>query len=677
MLKTYIKLLLLLLFFKSQSQGISERKLKDSIQTLRALVQDEEIEISDRIVSAEKVSKFAKQLDLDSLLLINNRNLSYLYYTKGYSDKYTQINFDNLNLAKKLSDTSGLATAYFNLGGIYEFIKFKNDSAYYYYRKALKQYDYLNDVPNKVNSLIAIADIQDTEKDYIGSEENAVLAINFLNILPKNEGNLDALWSLNNLLGVTSQNLNRFEKALSYHDIAQDIANKMDDGDYNETITINNKASVYRKLKNYTKALELYRSLINKRDVYEPYDKTFYPLIIDNLAYTKVLSGSKDFESISKMLYEAYDISKSLNDDITKLAVTIDLSKYYKSRELKDSTLKYAEKAYKLSKQISSNDILLESMIILSEFKPEAEAKRYLYEHIRLTDSLLKVERNVGNKFARIELETDQIEAENEQISKENFYLLLLSGILLLTGILVYTIISQRSKNKELKLVQEQQKANEEIYNLMLGQQDKVEEARAQEKIRVSKDLHDGILGRLFGVRLSLDSLNFSDGKEAMMNRSNYIDQLKTIEDDIRKISHEMNADFVSGSGFMDIVSELVENQTKAYGFTYDFNYTDDFSWEFIPNKTKINIYRILQESMQNIYKHAEAKHVKIDILREKDQIIIYIVDDGKGFDTTKSKKGIGLKNMNSRVKDVKGEILFFSELEKGTKVQVKIPYIT
>ena len=67
-----------------------------------------------------------------------------------------------------------------------------------------------------------------------------------------------------------------------------------------------------------------------------------------------MLSGSKDFESISKMLYEAYDISKSLNDDITKLAVTIDLSKYYKSRELKDSTLKYAEKAYKISKQISS-----------------------------------------------------------------------------------------------------------------------------------------------------------------------------------------------------------------------------------------------------------------------------------------------------------------------------------
>ena len=104
-----------------------------------------------------------------------------------------------------------------------------------------------------------------------------------------------------------------------------------------------------------------------------------------------------------------------------------------------------------------------------------------------------------------------------------------------------------------------QQKANEDIYNLMLGQQDKVDEARAKEKIRVSKELHDGVLGRLFGTRLSLDSINFKDGKEAMMTRANYIGQLKTIEEDIRKISHELNTDFVSGSGFMDIVSELIE----------------------------------------------------------------------------------------------------------------------
>lgn len=228
-----------------------------------------------------------------------------------------------------------------------------------------------------------------------------------------------------------------------------------------------------------------------------------------------------------------------------------------------------------------------------------------------------------------------------------------------------------------MQLIQDQQKANEEIYNLMLGQQDKVEEARSQEKVRVSKELHDGVLGRLFGVRLSLDSLNFNEGKEAMMNRANYIGQLKTIEDDIRKISHEMNTDFVSGSGFMDIVSELIETQTNAYGFGYDFDYSDDFSWEFVSNKTKINIYRIIQESLQNIYKHAEASHVKISILRENDEIIMYIVDDGKGFDVGKAKKGIGLKNMTSRVNEIGGKISFRSTLGEGTSVRVKVPYTT
>ena len=113
----------------------------------------------------------------------------------------------------------------------------------------------------------------------------------------------------------------------------------------------------------------------------------------------------------------------------------------------------------------------------------------------------------------------------------------------------------------------------------MLSQQDKVDEARTQEKKRISEELHDGVLGRLFGTRLSLDSINFSDGKEAMMTRANYIGQLKTIEEDIRKISHELNTDFVSGSGFMDIVSELIENQTQAYGLAYEINFTDEISW--------------------------------------------------------------------------------------------------
>ena len=161
-----------------------------------------------------------------------------------------------------------------------------------------------------------------------------------------------------------------------------------------------------------------------------------------------------------------------------------------------------------------------------------------------------------------------------------------------------------------------------------------------------------------------------------MMSRAKYISQLQTIEQEIRKISHELNTDFVSGSGFIDIVSELIETQTIAYKLEYEFNSSDDINWDFVANKTKINIYRIIQESMQNIYKHANANSIKISISLEKDLICLDIIDDGDGFDTSKSKKGIGLKNMKSRVDDFEGEITWTSLSGNGTTVKVKIPYL-
>ena len=267
---------------------------------------------------------------------------------------------------------------------------------------------------------------------------------------------------------------------------------------------------------------------------------------------------------------------------------------------------------YKIAKETSSNDILLESLMVLSELKDGEKAKVYLNEYIKLSDSLLKVERNVRNKFARIEFETDKVEEENEKITQQLIWLIIISGGLLVLMLVLYIVVKQRERQKELQFQKDQQNANEEIYNLMLSQQDKVDEARANEKIRISKELHDGILGRLFGTRLSLDSFNFSEGKAAIDKRASYISELKIIEEDIRKVSHDLSTDFVSGSGFMTIISELIVKQTTAYQLEYTFNFTDDVQWGLIPNKIKINIYRIIQESLQNIYKHANAKWVKI-----------------------------------------------------------------
>lgn len=672
-----MRTLILFLFIVAESlgQNPNQKTISTQIDSLIAQSKNTKHSIDQRISFGLQSVNIAKTAKIDSLILKANRNLSITYYYAEDFDKYVPLNQLNYKLAKKLKDTSALAVSTGNLASYYNYIR-QNDSAFFYFSKSLKFYSKLKDYKQEAYSLMSIADLQFNEKDYTSSEKNAIEAIKLLNELPENEDNLDDLWILNNRLADISSELNRFNKSIEYYDKAIEIANKQKDGFINRIYSVNNKAFVYKQIKNYEKAIDLYESLIPLRPKYQDEDPTFYALILSNLTHTKFLNGDKNYTKLAKDFKKAYELSVKNNDKFTRMAVTIDMSNFYYDLGETDISLEKANEAYSLSKELFANEYTLDALLILSKIKKGEEGKQYLNEHIKLGDSLLNIERNVRNKFARIEYETDQLEAENKQITKENLYLLILSIGLLLTAILTYLFISQRAKNRKLKLLQVQQKADEDIYNLMLGQQDKLDEARAKEKIRVSEELHDGVLGRLFGVRLSLDSINFKEGKDAMLTRASYIAQLQTIEQDIRKISHDLNTDFVSGSGFMDIVSELIEIQSKTYNLEYDYNFTDEISWDLVSNKTKINIYRIIQESMHNIYKHAKAKKIKISISLEKNVICLNIIDDGVGFDTSKNRKGIGLKNMISRVEDVNGEIAFTSQSGNGTKVNVKIPYI-
>ena len=668
-----ILLLLLIPFQASTSQDNTVYTKQDSIIFLRNQSKDINLSLEDRLIVAQKASKLASELDIDTTTVLNNRNLSYLYLMLDKYEPFKDINYKNLELATKLKDTFVVAIAYSNLAWYYHHFQ-KNDSAFYYYTKSLKNYEAIKNLESQASILSSIADIQSTEKDYIGSEESAIQALKLLQKLPQTKRNLERQWILYNLLGIISFQLKQFSKSLEYHEKAIEISNQQQDGYYNKFTSIHNKASIYRKQGAFDKALELYQNILKEKRLFE-IEPGYYPLILDNIAFTKFEAKQTDYDAIELMLKQAYKMSDSLGDQVTNLGVTIDLSKFYRGINKRDSALIYAKKSYKLAKEISDNDILLESMLVLSQLNPGEEGKKYLNEHIKLSDSLLFNERAARNKFARIAFETDEIERENERISRERLWLLGVSIGLVLSLVLLYIVITQRAKNKELQFKQKQQEANEEIYNLMLSQQDKVEEARSNEKKRISQELHDGILGRLFGTRLSLDSLNLSESKESIQKRSNYISDLKTIEEDIRKISHDLNTDFVSGSGFMDILSELIEKQSQAYQFKFEFNHIDDINWENVSNKTKINVYRIVQESLQNIYKHANAKIVKISLKAKNDVICLSITDDGKGFDVQKSKKGIGLKNIKSRVKELEGKVNFDSEINKGTTITINIPY--
>jgi signal transduction histidine kinase len=630
----------------------------------------------ERLKNALNASELSSKTNQDSTVLNSNRILAYSYLINSEFERFAMVSRDNLDRAFQLNDSSAIAFTSKNLGWYNYAIEGDNLKAYDFYLTAHKYFDALNNLQMKAIALSSIATIQYDEKDYLGCEENAIEVLNILNTLQNQTG--EALYEDEyicfNLLGVVTLKLENYEQSIKYHQQAAGLTKYLSEKDMLSLQTENNLAITYRADGNLKKALAIYENMLERAEILRE-DPSFYALVIINFNTTKFMTGDYDFRELETEFLNIYKMSDSIDDRYTRLSAAIDVAKFYLANDKKQLAIPFAKESYTISKDIPMNELYLESMLLLARLTNGEDSQSYLEEHIQLSDSLLKIERSVRNKFARIRYETDKIEDENQRMSQQRIWLSIVSITLLLALFLLYIVVNQRAKNKQLKFEKDQQKANEEIYNLMLSQQDKVDEARANEKKRISQDIHDGILGRLFGTRLSLDSLNFSEGKEAIRSRANYIVELKGIEEDIRKISHDLNSDFISGSNFMTIVSELIEKQSKAYKLECLFDFSDAVDWESISNKTKINIYRIIQESLQNIYKHAEATRVEIRFTLESKSVGLQISDNGKGFDVKKSKKGIGLKNIKSRVSELKGSLRFDADIGKGTNVIINIPY--
>lgn len=557
---------------------------------------------------------------------------------------------------------------YYKLGGIYR-KSFYGEKAYKEYFKAEKIFKALGDDFNYAKTLYNIAVVQKNEKDFTASEVTSIEALTILNKLEQsNEVKKFKCYVYNNL-GIIFDELEQFEKSIDYYKKAINLNREYEErNSFYPSLYKNNLAFIYKRLGKYELAIQLYKEIISNKDLATE-KPSFYAMALNNYANSNYLNGN--IKNIPELYFKAFKLIDSSN--YRAIEINKYLAEYYNDERDSDSAKYYAYKAKRIA-QNYSNDEILNTILLLSKIEEGEKSVKHLRDYIRLSDSLKKVERNVRNKFARIRFETNEIEQENIRIARERMWLVVISVILIIAGALSYIVFTQRAKNKELLFAKQQQETNEEIYNLMLGEHEKIEEARASEKRRISEELHDGVLGRLFGARLSLDSLNMNNSAEAIHTRGEYISELKTIENDIRKVSHELNTDFVSGSGFIDILTTMVEGQTEIYGLKYKLQHDTNINWDAVNNKYKIHIYRILQETLHNIYKHAQATSVNISITLKNSVICFTVIDNGAGFDVTKAKTGIGLKNMRSRIREIQGVFDITSEKDVGTTVSLEVP---
>ncbi|WP_299189437.1 tetratricopeptide repeat protein [uncultured Aquimarina sp.] len=604
------------------------------------------------------------------------QEISKEYYNLENYEKFKLSGDKALMLSKSLSDSLGMAKSYGYIGIYYRDKQL--DSAYKNFYEADKIYRSLDESKSANGldyafdhgrALIDLAKLSRKVNDYSESEHLTIKAIEKFEL----SGDLTYLPLAYNHLGIVSKHLERYDDAINYHQQAIEYAKNTPKATLYAALANNNIGTVYKTMKEYEKAEEYYEKALSYENFLLKRPKR-YARYLDNLAYVKFLSGIDNEETLD-LFYKTLKIRDSVKDVVGISTNNLHLAEYYKSKGNDSLAKKYAIKVKEVAPVVNNNVELLGAYELLSEVTDSDEGLVYARKYIKLNDSLIKEERSYTNKFARIKFESDKKTEEIAAISRENQYLIFAILGLSILSLLGYVIFKQQQSNKELLFEQNQQQSNQEIYRLLLSQQLKLEEGRKLEQHRMSEELHDGVLGRLFGVRLSLDGINQRANDGFTDARNKYIDELKSIEREIRLISHDLGTETLSPDiAYVDVVESLVSDLCTVHKMDFAFANDENIDWETVDDQKKVNLFRIIQESLQNIFKHARAKSVKINFDYVDDKINLTILDDGIGFKSSKVKRGIGLKNITSRVTQMDGVVDFISNQDSGTKVSVGIP---
>lgn len=610
------------------------------------------------LIKAYQIASKEKNDSLKNSMLLE---ISYQYLKIRDSISFLQTNKEARNLSRSLTDSLGIAATYWDLAQYYHSHNIE-DSAYYYYYKGQKLYESIGEDYNSARLMLNMAIIQKNIKDYTGSEITTTNAITLLKPLHKHK----QLYTAYNNLGIVFDELEEYNKSLFYYEKGINFIKKAASKENFPSIW-NNIGVVYDKKGHHDEAIDYFNKALSFRKDIQKSDPKLYAMLLDNRAYAKF--HIKDTITIYQQFLQALKIRKELNLESGITINQLHLAEYFLEKKDTSQVIKYALAAKELSSKSQNTRDLLSSLQILSTVLSDS-ALNYSKQYIKINDSLQKQERAIRNKFARIRFETDEYISETERLNQRILRIFVISLGILLFFVLLYIIKDQKSRNR---LIEQKQKANEEIYNLVLEQQKTFEEGREKEKQHISRELHDGILGRLFGVRLSLDALNEVNNLEGKKRRLEYIGEIQNIAEEIRLVSHKLNKSSFLSVDFKTVLKELIEKQNTGK-IQFELKISNSIHLESIGNEIKINLYRIIQEALNNIQKHSDATEALIEIRNLKKLLILHIRDNGIGFDFKQSKNGIGLKNMEVRASNINGEVSF-NNTKTGTQIIVSIKY--
>ncbi len=264
------------------------------------------------------------------------------------------------------------------------------------------------------------------------------------------------------------------------------------------------------------------------------------------------------------------------------------------------------------------------------------------------------------------------MESQSNSLNTEMVLVLGTSGMLLLTAaIAIFIYLYQR---KLIKRKLEYQK----VEDLLKKQELKTAYAMlaGQEKAhkRIAEELHDNLGSILVTLNMFADTLQKKTNPEDQKKLAQKISEVAQIANEAtRKISHSLDSGVLKHFGLATAVQELVDAVNESQTISVSSHVQLE---EKLDSEISLNIYRIIQELINNTLKHGQASKINIDLNQIKDSLTLIVEDNGVGFERTELdvKKGMGLRNLESRVERLGGQLTIDSKKMKGTTTIIEMP---
>lgn len=317
-----------------------------------------------------------------------------------------------------------------------------------------------------------------------------------------------------------------------------------------------------------------------------------------------------------------------------------------------------------------------------SKSKEYNKATIYLKKQIALQDSINDTQQNIAitgikEKYDNEKLRADNLVSEAKRIKNKN-YLYAALGLLafgLITGFLIYKNIIRKKRIAE----KDQQLAKQKVTNLLKEQEllaiDAMIEGQEKERQLIASDLHDDLGALMATLQLNFENLDKhknSEDSNVLFARTKSL--ISEAYQKIRKIAHAKNSGVIAKQGLLKAIKNNAHKISQLNDI--DIDVREHGLENRLENSLELTIFRIVQELITNIIKHADASQVTIHFTNHEGLLNIMVEDNGKGFDTKSisKSKGMGIHSIEKRIESFEGTMTIESIIGKGTTIILDIP---